>query len=41
MGDWTNSSTQVYPAFRSTHLVGAALVAVEGVKQGGQGWLYS
>ncbi|KAG4414613.1 hypothetical protein IFR04_012267 [Cadophora malorum] len=29
-GDWTNGSTQVYPAFRSTHLVAAALVALEG-----------
>lgn len=31
-GDWTNGSTQVYPAFRSTHLVAAALVALEGIK---------
>ncbi|PVH84781.1 glycoside hydrolase family 76 protein [Cadophora sp. DSE1049] len=30
-GDWTNGSTQVYPAFRSTHLVAAALVALEGI----------
>jgi mannan endo-1,6-alpha-mannosidase len=31
-GGWTANSTQVYPAFRSTHLVAAALVAVEGIK---------
>ncbi|KAH6720279.1 glycoside hydrolase [Leptodontidium sp. MPI-SDFR-AT-0119] len=30
-GDWTNGSTQVYPAFRSTHLVAAALVALDGI----------
>ena len=30
-GDWTNGSTQVYPDFRSTHLVGAALVAAASI----------
>lgn len=32
-GDWTNGSTQVYPTFRSTHLVGAALVAAQVISQ--------
>ncbi|KAK0101427.1 hydrolase 76 protein [Cadophora gregata] len=30
-GNWTNGSTQGYPPFRSTHLVAAALVALEGI----------
>jgi len=34
VGDWTASSTQTYPAFRSMHLVAAALVAAIGIKQG-------
>jgi mannan endo-1,6-alpha-mannosidase len=34
VGDWTNTSTQTYPAFRSTHLVAAALVAAEVINQG-------
>jgi mannan endo-1,6-alpha-mannosidase len=33
VGGWTNTSTQTYPAFRSTHLVAAALVAAEGINQ--------
>lgn len=32
VGDWSTNGTQVYPEFRSTHLVAAALVAAEGIK---------
>jgi mannan endo-1,6-alpha-mannosidase len=30
---WTANSTVDYPAFRSTHLVAAALVAAEGISK--------